>query len=119
MTPEGPIYSIYLSGKITGDPDYENKFKKAAHVLRTAYPAAKVFNPAWEFLGISKKLEKSGISEDAAHEILVDMCTKIMEEYEAIALLPDWGDSCGAIAEFQTALRKEMKVIRVPEEWVS
>ena len=115
---EEPIYSIYLSGKITGDPNYLEKFAVVTKVLRTAYPAARIFNPAWEFLGISKKLEASGISEEAGHEILVDMCLKILDYYEAIALMPDWNDSPGAITECKAAMKSGIKIIKVPEEWM-
>lgn len=114
---EGPIYSIYLSGKISGDPNYLEKFAVVTKVLRTAYPAARIFNPAWEFLEISKKLKES-VSEEAGHEILVDACLKIMEHYEAIAIMPDWSDSAGAITELKAAMKRGMKIIKVPEEWM-
>ena len=114
---EEPIYSIYLSGKITGDPNYLEKFAVVTKVLRTAYPAARIFNPAWEFLEISKKLKES-VSEEAGHEILVDTCLKIMEYYEAIAIMPDWSDSAGAITELKAAMKSGMKIIKVPEEWM-
>lgn len=113
---ERPI-SIYLSGKISGDPNYLEKFAVVTNVLRTAYPAARIFNPAWEFLEISKKLKES-ISEEAGHEILVDTCLKIMEYYEAIAIMPDWNDSAGAITELKTAMKSGMKIIKVPEDWM-
>lgn len=115
---EGPTYSIYLSGRISGDPNYLEKFAVVTKVLRTAYPAARIFNPAWEFLEISKKLKESGISEEAGHEILVDMCLKIMEYYEAIAIMPDWNDSAGAVTELKAAMKNGMKIIKVPEEWM-
>lgn len=114
---EGPIYSIYLSGKISGDSNYLEKFAVVTKVLRTAYPAARIFNPAWEFLEISKKLKES-VSEEAGHEILVDTCLKIMEYYEAIAIMPDWSDSAGAIRELKAAMKSGMKIIKVPEEWM-
>ena len=115
---EEPILSIYLSGKISGDPNYLEKFAVITKVLRTAYPMARIFNPAWEFLEISKKLKESGISEEAGHEILVDTCLKIMEYYEAIAIMPDWSDSDGAITELKAAMKNGMKIIKVPEEWM-
>ena len=113
-----PIYSIYLSGKITGDPNYLDKFNAVAHVLRTKYSKAVVFNPAHEFQGIAEKLSKSGASEEEAHDILVDMCIRMLKDCEAIAIMPDWKSSKGAIAEMDAALRKGMKILWVDEDWL-
>lgn len=113
-----PIYSIYLSGKITGDPNYMEKFAIVAQELRISYPNAKVFNPARELNGISDSLKKAGINEKNAHDILLEICLKVMEEYEAIAFMPDWGDSEGATLEVVTALRRKMKMIQLSEEWL-
>ncbi|MBQ6577500.1 MAG: DUF4406 domain-containing protein [Bacteroidales bacterium] len=117
-TPEGPIYSIYLSGKITGDPDYREKFAIVAKVLRVKFPGKTVFNPAHEYLEIAEKLDKSGASDEEAHDILVDMCIRTLKECDAIALMPDWTDSRGAIAEVDAAIREGLKFIFVEKDWL-
>lgn len=118
MTPEGPIYSIYVSGKITGDPDYRNKFAVVAQTLRFQYPNATVFNPAREFRDIAAKLERSGADKEVAHDILVDFCIQILKDCDTIAIMPDWTDSKGAIAEVDAALRAGMKVVWVEQDWL-
>ena len=118
MTPEGPIYSIYLSGKITGDPDYRNKFAVVARTLQVKYPNATIFNPAYEFRDIAEKLDKSGADKEAAHDILVDFCIQILKDCDTIAIMPDWTDSKGAIAEVDAALREGMKVVWVEQDWL-
>ena len=115
---EEPIYSIYLSGKITGDPHYLEKFAAVAHVLRVNHPNATVYDPASEMLEISEMLSRSDATEEQTHDILVAICLKAMEGYEAIAIMPDWQESKGAIAEVNFALRKGMKIIWVGEDWL-
>lgn len=109
-------YSIYLSGKITGDPNYKEKFGIAANILRHIYPAAKVFNPAFEFAEIAEKLKAAGVDEKTGHDILVEICLKTLREYEAIAFMPDWAQSAGAIAELDAAFKRGMKPIRLGED---
>ena len=112
------VYSIYLSGKITGDPKYLEKFAIVAHELRITYPQATVFNPAYEFSEIANELYKSGADEETQHRILVKMCLKMLKEYEAIALMPDWVESRGAAAELNAALERGMTIVRLTEEWM-
>lgn len=118
MTPEGPIYSIYLSGKITGDPNYREKFAVATRTLQVKYPNTTVFNPASEFRDIAAKLEMSGADKGVAHDILVDFCIQTMKDCDTIAIMPDWTDSKGAIAEVDAALREGMNVVWVEQDWL-
>ena len=113
-----PIYSIYLSGKITGDPDYFEKFEVVAHELRVAYPNAEVFNPAAELSGIEELLKKAEVNEEDQHDILVAVCLKMLEKYQAIAMMPGWESSKGAIAEFQAAVKRGMPILSLTEDWI-
>ena len=67
---------IYIAGKITGDPNYREKFTEVAKELRQRGDS--VMNPAC-------------LSEDK------EFCC------DATVLLPDWQDSRGARIELQTA----------------
>lgn len=113
-----PIYSIYLSGKITGDPDYLEKFETVAHGLRVTYPNAEVFNPASELSGIEEMLKKAEVNEEDQHDILGAVCLKMLERYQAIAMMPGWESSKGAIAEFQTAVKRGMPILALTEDWM-
>lgn len=113
-----PIYSIYLSGKITGDPDYLNKFGVVAHELRVMFPKATVFNPAAELSKIADMLRKAKVQPEDEHEILVAVCLKLLERYQAIALMPGWEESKGALAEFRAAVKRGMPMFALTKDWL-
>lgn len=39
--------TIYIAGKITGEPDYWQRFNDAESKLQVAFPSASILNPAW------------------------------------------------------------------------
>lgn len=75
---------IYLAGKITGDPNYREKFKSAARVL-TALGYV-VLNPA---------ILPDGLSEPGYMRISLTM----LEESDMTVFLPDFQESKGALIE--------------------
>lgn len=75
---------IYLAGKITGDPNYREKFKSAARVL-TALGYV-VLNPA---------ILPDGLSEPGYMRISLTM----LEESDMAVFLPDFQESKGALIE--------------------
>lgn len=77
--------TVYLAGKITGDPSYRMKFMEAARALEGAGFA--VVNPA--------TLPSRGFS----YEAYMRMSGAMLAECEAACFLPDWKDSHGAIYE--------------------
>ena len=87
---------VYLSGKITGDENYKNKFAVVEDGLkREGY---EVFNPAimpnmfsWEdFMKIDL--------------LALSFC-------DAICLLPDWAESTGAMREYEEAKKLGLKIM--------
>ena len=81
--------TVYLAGKITGDPFYRSKFYDA-----------------------QKKLEEGGFvvlnpallpSEGFTYEAYIRMSSAMLDECEAACFLPDWIDSNGAIYEYGKA----------------
>jgi hypothetical protein len=80
--------TVYIAGKITGDPKYRRKFRRAARRLRRQGHAA--MNPA---------VLPDGLPYDAC----IRVSRAMLAECDAIALLPDWEDSPGARGELEAA----------------
>ncbi|HOR12310.1 MAG TPA: DUF4406 domain-containing protein [Anaerolineaceae bacterium] len=88
--------TIYLAGKITGDPAYKAKFAAAAEKL--AEMGYIVVNPAL--------LPSVGFTYDQ----YMRMSCAMLDECQEICLLPDWVYSPGAIEEALRAMTKKMSV---------
>lgn len=94
---------IYIAGKITGDPDYKDKFFMAESDLIVRYDHMPI-NPA--------KLHPDGWPW--AEYLKADI--PILLGCEAIALLPDWRESRGARLELATALAAGLKVFLLTDD---
>ena len=80
--------TIYLAGKITGDPDYREKFQGYAERLKKQHPGAQIFNPAEHPPGLSNaEYMRLSFAE-------IDMA-------DMVAFMPDWYTSLGATLERQ------------------
>ena len=91
---------IYISGKITGDPDYLAKFERAeADLLRIGF--ASILNPA--------KVNKN-LPEDFNHKEYMEVSIAELRCCQAVYMLRDWKDSKGATIEkaFAENLGKEI-----------
>lgn len=90
------IKTIYISGAISSDPDYEEKFSKAKSVLMGM--GYNVLNPC-DFV-TAKEITESGINEDLAYRLCLERDFQaIMFMADAVVDLCDWQKSKGAIAE--------------------
>ena len=89
--------TIYLAGKITGDPDYREKFAKAARTLREA--GYVVLNPAM--------LPPEGFT----YRAYLRMGYALLDECDMVCLLPDWEGSYGARLEFVRAAQGDKRVM--------
>lgn len=94
--------TVYLAGKITGDPYYKLKFYEAAAKLEA--DGLIVVNPA--------VLPAEGF-EYAAY---MRMSSAMLDECEAVCFLPDWKESHGAMYEYGRA-RAKGKEIFTFEDW--
>jgi len=86
---------VYLSGRITGDPNYRMKFHGAALPLLAL--GHEVLNPA----------EQEGMSDGEAMRGAVRMLLSA----DAVVMLPDWGYSRGAVLERELAKRIGIPII--------
>ena len=80
---------IYLSGKITGDWDYKEKFRKKESVLICAGHA--VLNPA-------------KLPEGMPREKYMPICLAMLDSADAIYMIGDWQESEGARIEYKYAI---------------
>lgn len=90
---------VYISGKISGDGGFMEKFANAEEKLKAA--GYRVINPARIVAPVWKMYLYDEIME-------VDM--SLLDLADAIVLLDDWAESEGAIKELDFALKKGINV---------
>ena len=106
---------VYISGKIGEEVLSEatrQKFAKAESILRTLGHG--VFNPTRSGLGelaedAVRKYAASGRRTKWYNQILI-MDIEVLEQCDAIYMLPDWKDSPGAMVEHEFAIATGKKV---------
>lgn len=87
---------VYLSGKITGDSNYRQKFNaKTEDLLSYGYV---VFNPAV-------------LPDGFEYEDYMDLDLLILSRCDAIFLLRDWKSSPGAKREVEEAKRLGLQIL--------
>lgn len=86
---------MYISGKITGDPDYKKKFK-SAHVYLTAQEHV-TMNPANMTIGFT-------------HDEYMTVCLAMVSVCDGVYMLKDWRDSDGAKEEHEFAIEHGKKI---------
>ena len=77
---------IYISGKITGDPNYKMKFRMAEKHIQEMYPLAVILNPAL-------------LPEGLTRAEYMRICISMIDVAAAVFALPDAGESAGAKVE--------------------
>ena len=87
---------IYISGKMTGLPDLgRGAFEKAEELLRGL--GYKVISPAW-------------LKDDLPQSAYLPICMAMLDQADAVALLPGWESSDGAKIERKYALYQKKPV---------
>ena len=89
--------TLYLAGKISGDPYYWTKFHDASEKLKEA--GFTVLSPA--------VLPSEGFE----YEAYIRMSTAMLDECDVICFLPDWKESKGAMYEFGRAVAKQKMIL--------
>ena len=97
---------IYLSGSISNDPDYMDKFATYKRVLQRLHPEATVISPATD-------VNHSGHDQGWKSYMRADI--EAMKTCTHIALIPGWHNSRGAKMEQWLAKRWGMEVVYMQE----
>ena len=93
---------IYISGKISGNPNFKEEFEKAEDYLNKEYPNAEIINPA---------LVNSFLPKSTTHTEYMRMCFVMLDMADMIYMLPNWRESCGASQEYGYALAKDLMIL--------
>ena len=98
--------TIYISGKITGNPNYYKDFDNAEKYLnklisKNKIPYTSVINPA---------KVNSTLPADFAWEDYMEVCYKLLELCDSIYMLHGWEESKGANRELVWAKNLGLEV---------
>lgn len=95
------VYDVFLSGPITGRPDYRAEFGAAEAWVRDRHPRAVVWNPCFTPQG-------------RTYAFYMKRCVAALFGSAVVVLLPGWRQSPGACAEYALA-----KALGIPcvEPW--
>lgn len=88
---------VYLAGKIDGDPNYKEKFRKAAEQLESC--GYIVLNPATLPEGMSK-------------EKYMPICLAMLNQADIVMLLSDYEESPGALLELKFADYQNKEILK-------
>lgn len=94
---------IYISEKVTGNPNYIEQSNKAYARLVDRYPDAQIFSPV-DIISV--------FPDGLTYEEIMDFCMYILSKCDTIYMLKGWEDSRGANREYGYALGKNMIIIR-------
>lgn len=95
---------IYLSGPITRDPDYKEKFKEAEKQIRRHMRESRIV----EEINIVNPARIS--IENGTHAEYMDLCFILLEKCDMIFMIPGWEKSFGAAQEYGYAKAKGIEI---------
>jgi hypothetical protein len=98
---ERGLTSVYIAGKISGDPDYRAKFNRARRMLTD--------------LGFRPVINPAELPDGISYERCMKICFAMLDACEAVAFLPNWRESKGAVREFARALLKGKRIVFLAE----
>lgn len=88
---------IQLIGKITGDPDYKEKFEAVHEALHNA--GHEVWNPVEQ------------VPQNMEYEAQMQLCLAALDGQDAICRISGWRDSEGAAREYAKAARLALAIV--------
>lgn len=102
---------IYISGPMTGEPNYRNIFKKHEDALVSL--GNKVFNPVYlsDYLIASHHIDEKTAWTEEMRGFFLKEDIKALLQCDSIYMIPGWEFSRGATFEKEVAEKCGMKVI--------
>lgn len=97
------ITNIYISGPVTGIPDYKERFQKATDIINNidGFNAINAINML--------------VDDPDNYYSNMQICTALLGLSDAICMLPGWKESKGAHYELGYAVGKGLKVYELKE----
>ena len=92
---------VYIAGKITGDPNYKQKFK--VKEMKLTHIGHNVMNPAL-------------LPDGFGYEDYMKICFSMIDVCDAVHFMPCWEDSEGAKREFQYATSRGKQIFMDKDE---
>lgn len=108
--------SVFISGQMSGIPNFNKELFDAVESAFLNYGAAFVHNPAADVPKPSEAKPHEYYMVQSIHELT---STKQGEPfYDVVAILPGWENSAGALLEYMTACECGIPVIQfIGGEW--
>jgi len=97
---QGGLMRVYISGAITKDKGYYQKFLNAEHKLKAN--GFEVINPA----RIGRLLPKS-----FSHGEFMDIDIELIKKCDAVYMLKGWNTNIGAKNEYSIAKERGLKIV--------
>lgn len=94
---------IYISGSISNDPDYKQKFKKAENYLSDNFPGI-IINP------IEHAEMNFDVKNTSWHDFMI-FDLNLLKKCNKIYMLNDWKESVGATIEHMWAEKLGLEII--------
>lgn len=111
--------TIYLAGKITGDPDYREKFAAAKEWLlaeKEAHEVARGLLKVSLYPTADVVLNPAELPEGWPNGLYMDVCLAMIRAADLVVFLPGWERSRGASLEMQYCRYQIKPVYKIEEE---
>ena len=96
---------FYLSGQISGNPNFMENFDKAEQTIKVFYPEAEVINPA----------KVGDALPQLKHEEYMQISFSLVDFSDVVVMMNGWRLSCGASQEYGYAKAKGKKIMFMNE----
>lgn len=111
--------TIYLAGKITGDPGYREKFAAAKEWLlaeKETQEVARGLLKVSPYPTADVVLNPAELPEGWPGEVYMDVCLAMIRAADLVAFLPGWEQSRGESLEMQYCRYEGKPVYKIEEE---